>query len=303
LHACFARLLAEIGYHSRALEQVDYAIAVCPVRGRTLDASLHATRAMVAHDRGHWDDAVRGYDEAVACYAMPTAPIAAYLAFVRAVASLQSGRLDEARGAFRAARKLDNAGMIQIKPLVALGDWVVEAIAPPAVTIDDAVVGSTYRLIRLLVARERGDDVTTEMREAQLAHEPIARWSVVSRAIQRLTELPFPVGRTVRDALLVGDGGRWFAPPGGRIVSIAHRPLLQRMLHALAMARLKNPGARLTIEQIAASLWPGERMGEQARKNRVYVAVSSLRMFGIGAMLDGTTSGYRLTPDVDCELR
>ena len=42
---------------------------------------------------------------------------------------------------------------------------------------------------------------------------------------------------------------------------------------------------------------------DAARRNRVYVAVSSLRVVSLGALLDGGTTGYRLDPATDCETR
>lgn len=304
LHACYARFLAESGEHERALRESDLAAAACADPPRTLAASLSVTRALVAHDAGRFDEAIALYDEAIARYAAPASPIVAYLAFVRALATLETGRTDEARAAFRAARQRDNAAMEQLRPLVALGDWVVDAVAPdPHAAIADEVVRSTYRLVTLLVARERGSDVDEELTRARAAHETHARWSVVGRVCLRLTALSQRLGRATQDALLIDRAGRWFAPPGGQVVSLAQRPLLQRVLKVLATLRTERAGEVVSFEDLGAEVWPGEKMSAQSRKNRVYVAVSSLRTMGLGALLEGTKGGYRLDPSAPCVLR
>ena len=102
---------------------------------------------------------------------------------------------------------------------------------------------------------------------------------------------------------MVRAGGRAFRlPDSTRDVDLRRRAPLQRILHALARKRLDSPGEGLALEEIVAAGWPGERIRESARANRVYVALTTLRNLGLRAFLASGPSGYALAPSIPFEL-
>jgi len=100
------------------------------------------------------------------------------------------------------------------------------------------------------------------------------------------------------DALLVGDGGRWFRPPGGSQVDLTRKRTLRPMLLLLAEHRLTSPGEAMDVNQIFSGVWPGERALPRARKNRVYVSIATLRKMGLDTVLTTRGDGYLFRPDV-----
>ncbi len=84
-------------------------------------------------------------------------------------------------------------------------------------------------------------------------------------------------------------------------VDLRKRPLLQRLLRALVDARVQAPGESVRARELVAQGWPGERMGWDAAKNRLRVAINQLRRRGLVQVLITTREGYLLDPA--CELR
>ena len=89
-------------------------------------------------------------------------------------------------------------------------------------------------------------------------------------------------------ALRVARDGSWFSHPDR--VDLAPHPSLGRLLVALAGA----DGA-LHVDALFDVGWPGERAVASARKNRVRVAVSTLRKHGVPITFDRGAGGYMLT--------
>jgi tetratricopeptide (TPR) repeat protein len=119
-------------------------------------------------------------------------------------------------------------------------------------------------------------------------------WSHHVAAAERLLERE--LAGLVDEPWVVQVEGKWFAPPGGERVAVEHRPTLARFIAQLLSAHRERPGQPLTIAQLAETVWPGEKMLQVAAKNRVHVAVSSLRKLGLAALLLHRDRGYLLDP-------
>ncbi len=58
----------------------------------------------------------------------------------------------------------------------------------------------------------------------------------------------------------------------------------------------------MTADDLFAVGWPGERIEQRSARNRLKVAMSTLRKMGFGSTLVGDRGGYRLKPDVPVEV-
>jgi predicted ATPase len=90
--------------------------------------------------------------------------------------------------------------------------------------------------------------------------------------------------------------GRWFRAPGATRVSLSRRPSLRAVLDALLRRRNEAPGQGTPWEALLAAGWPGERVQRRAAKNRVQVAVRTLRREGLEPVLLTVDEGYQLDP-------
>ncbi len=101
---------------------------------------------------------------------------------------------------------------------------------------------------------------------------------------------------TKLEPLEVAGGGEWFRMPGGTSVDLSRRAPLRRILLALAALRIEAPGEPMSLDDIVAAAWPGERIGSRAAQNRVRVALATLRKAGLrGAIVTGR-GGYLIDP-------
>jgi len=96
----------------------------------------------------------------------------------------------------------------------------------------------------------------------------------------------------------IAADGRWFQPPAGERVELAHRVPLTRLLAAL----LAQPGLEVPREALIAAGWPGERLLPDAAGNRLRVGLSTLRSLGLGDLIERTEHGYRLDPAVPVRI-
>jgi predicted ATPase/Tfp pilus assembly protein PilF len=115
-----------------------------------------------------------------------------------------------------------------------------------------------------------------------------------------------PLERSVDEApnaLVVQEKGRWFRAPGGERVDLSRKRTLRPLLLKLVTWREEEPGEALDVEQLFRAVWPGERILERAKKNRVYVSVATLRRLGLDSLLDTRGDGYLLRPEVEVVWR
>src|SRR5207245_1149705 len=76
-------------------------------------------------------------------------------------------------------------------------------------------------------------------------------------------------------ALTIGDDARWFQVGAGEKVDLSKRRAPRLILLALLEHRGKNRG--VTLEEIIAAGWPGERIQPEAAAARAYTAIKTLR--------------------------
>jgi len=82
---------------------------------------------------------------------------------------------------------------------------------------------------------------------------------------------------------------------GERTFVLGHRHTLRQILFGLVDA---PRGSELSVDGIFALGWPGERAAQRAARNRVHVALATLRRDLLGPWLRRSASGYSLDPTV-----
>jgi hypothetical protein len=70
------------------------------------------------------------------------------------------------------------------------------------------------------------------------------------------------------------------------------------LLGELGAARQASPGKALSVSDLFAAGWPGERVGHEAAVQRVYTSIRRLRSLGLGEMLVRRDDGYLLADGV-----
>lgn len=92
-------------------------------------------------------------------------------------------------------------------------------------------------------------------------------------------------------------GPTWFQSSASAAVSLEGRPALCRVYAALQRRRVERPGEPVSVGEILAEGWPGERVLARAGANRVYVALTTLRKLGLRHAILRTKRGYLLDPE------
>jgi hypothetical protein len=100
------------------------------------------------------------------------------------------------------------------------------------------------------------------------------------------------------EAFVVCARGRWFRSPHGEQVPITRWRSLQNLVVKLAERRELAPGEALTVDELIAAGWPGERILPKAGATRVYTALSTLRRLGLRDVLIRTEGGYLFRSDI-----
>jgi predicted ATPase len=138
---------------------------------------------------------------------------------------------------------------------------------------------------------------TTSGVDAQISDRIARRALGASRASS-----PPPAPSETHPELVVDRDARWLTLPDGTRIGLTSRHLARRLLLALVEARLLEPGARVSHATLLEAGWPGERMRSDSARNRLYVAMSTLRKLGLARIVESETEGYRLAPDVPLRL-
>jgi predicted ATPase len=97
--------------------------------------------------------------------------------------------------------------------------------------------------------------------------------------------------------LVVGKGCSWFSLGQGR-VDLSRRGPTRRILAALVAARLDRPGVGIPWHGLFEAGWPGQTIKPEARLQRVYTAVWTLRRMGLEGLLLCHDDGYLLDSTV-----
>ncbi|MCZ7679248.1 MAG: hypothetical protein M5U28_11030 [Sandaracinaceae bacterium] len=99
---------------------------------------------------------------------------------------------------------------------------------------------------------------------------------------------------------VASDGA--FVERSGARTEVPGRGPLRRLVVALCAARVERPGAGLDVAELFAAGWPGERASACSARNRVHVAVSTLRKLSLAGDPESHSGKYRISPAVSVEL-
>lgn len=232
-------------------------------RGRALEA-LHRLENAQEHVRASGDRRELGWAFALAyaCHAM-------------------LGELEEADDSFARAlseiRALEQPGLTEA--LDVLGGLRDLASALHARFDGDSAIAKRWlrsvdaRIARATSMRDAGDELRFGLRLVQKEHARFA-----ARA---------------RSALVASDGA-WFSISDQARVNLTSKPLLRVLLSALLEQHLRRGDAPASSESLIRRCWPNERFMASVHKNRLHVAIATLRELGLRAHLVGDRRGYRL---------
>lgn len=104
----------------------------------------------------------------------------------------------------------------------------------------------------------------------------------------------------VSPRLILGPEARWYRVDDHPVVACTRRPVMRRILCALADAWADRTGVSLSKEALREAGWPKERMRAASAQRRLEVMISRMRQLGLRSVLETTERGYRLRPD--CEV-
>lgn len=117
-------------------------------------------------------------------------------------------------------------------------------------------------------------------------------WPLLSES--RRQDLEMTARDPGRHHLVVAPSTGRFRMPAHDISDVSRRPLLVSLLGLLVSGRERS--MPLDEPTLGHALWPGERMLEDARSNRIQNAVSLLRKAGLKDHLERVDDAYRLDP-------
>jgi hypothetical protein len=178
------------------------------------------------------------------------------------------------------------------------GEWSRAEAALTRVTNEPALatVLATHRLtLDVLAGRASARDAARAMEPRVLASpSDDARFAL--RMLRRAEE-----AREAQSACVVFGAGEAFRWPAGNVVPLPPRSPMRRVLDRLVAERLARPGAAVSVDDLVAAGWPGERIREDAALNRLYVALATLRKRGLRELIVSTEGGYALSRAVPFE--
>jgi predicted ATPase len=105
------------------------------------------------------------------------------------------------------------------------------------------------------------------------------------------------------NAIVIAADGAWVDLPDRERIDFANRPALQRLVQALARERLEHPGEPISLARLVASGWPDERLDGEIARNRLNVALATLRKMGLrDVLLSRGREGHLLDPAIPIVL-
>lgn len=198
-------------------------------------------------------------------------------------AAARRGDRDEAR------RHLERARDHLVHPDAPAAGWVTAAACALDGTPPTDAWWATW------AARRDWRALGLAAREHEPSPEARAVLESLSPRLRHLAAASFPTEPTAAP-LRVGEG--WFQAPGGDRRDLSRRHALRRIVEALVERRLETPGDALTVDDLLEAGWPGEQVMPFAGRNRVHVALTTLRGLGLRGLIEATDEGYRLDPAV-----
>ncbi len=100
-------------------------------------------------------------------------------------------------------------------------------------------------------------------------------------------------------ALVVAKGGIRFTWGETTSQDWSASSPVARVLWALARRRASGSFEAIDPDMLVLEVWPDEKLVRRSGRNRLYVALSSLRKAGLADLLERNAVGYRLSPSVE----
>lgn len=315
----------EVGAIDEALRYYDRAIrAFTDVGDRRLEANVLSNSGAALVERGALDDARTTLERALALhrelgYRYYEAITLAYFAYAaladekpaeardRALAALElfeDPRCDALTRALLAVALFETGEAEKAERELDRAERELTKIGRPA----DAIYTLLMRALGQVI-QTGGTEATTRAGQALAAarrSDPSYDVRFAARQLERVLSRPSPAplapssARTpvIGNQLVIGPDGRWFRWQE-QCVEFRRQAALRSILETLARSRVENAGTPLGLEELVGSGWPGERIGMDSQKNRLYVAMSQLRKLGLRGLILSRDDGWLLDPGVD----
>ena len=158
--------------------------------------------------------------------------------------------------------------------------------------LDVARAAATTAPSAARVARRQAEErlsCPADSRDARLAARLLRR-SLADAGV----EPPAPAEPERRVSLVVASKGLWFRIDGGEQVDLVRRRALRLLFWALVEKRVAAPGEPMSLDEMLAAAWPGERILHKAGTARIYTAIRTLRDLGLRDLLVTAGAGYML---------
>jgi predicted ATPase len=124
-------------------------------------------------------------------------------------------------------------------------------------------------------------------------------WRLLCEALPAATQRRLELERqdVARQALLIDAEWRALRAPGASEWSeLAAESNQARLLRVLVEAHSAARTQPLEADELIARVWPGERLTPESAKNRLHVAITTLRKLGLREALRSVRGGYQLDP-------
>jgi predicted ATPase len=259
---------------------------------------------VVEHARGRFDEADAAYTEACAALsAVGDEPNVVLFSLFAAGLLADRDRTNDAAGVFsRVKARAEGWTGTGMRPVVA---EVIEALVDASrarAAFRQSDFGGFAQHRRAAASRLRAAEKHPELIES--AREVydwrdvsldvrvacrLAKRAVDAVAALRLPELFLVVAR---------ESARIRPRPDGDWVDLRSRRVLQRILERLVAERLAAVGAVVSAESLVEAGWPGQALSTPAARNRLHVALGSLRQLGLEEILETVPGGWRIRADV-----
>lgn len=161
------------------------------------------------------------------------------------------------------------------------------------------------------MARRTGDDrsAKTYLRSARqhamdaalMAEDDLDLCRVYRQLQNALDEELLPLANDSGEIALELDPNNivWFRIGARAYVDLRRRRAPRLVFRALVEERMREPGSPVSMQQLIAIGWPGEKMRLEAGLSRLYVTIRSLRELGLRSVLLQQDDGYLIDPNVE----
>lgn len=256
---------------------------------RVFEGFAMYTQAVLEFDAGRLDESLRlGRETTEVGRAIDVQTLVDGGALVRATALAALGRRTEALVEFRSVRPPFN---VDVQPSFGVGQLaIIELLLSEGAASDDEREPWTARARGRAALLCKRDENGLPFCEGTLTNRLL--WRRLHRAAARagIELTPASIAR----ASCVSPDGTSVLLPANELLSLGHRPVLARVLAALAA----EPHRTRSIEALASAAWPEDRSSAASMKARVRVAIATLRQLGLGDAIETVANGYKLNCDV-----